>query len=49
MLSWLVSDSPATNRRALTRLEALPFTGMAAGHGGYAPDGRARYERWLGR
>lgn len=44
---WLFSDSPASNRRALARLEAVPFTTIADGHTGFSADGRDRYERWL--
>ena len=43
----IFSDSSEQSRRALMRLESIPFVAVADGHGGYAADGRARYERWL--
>jgi glyoxylase-like metal-dependent hydrolase (beta-lactamase superfamily II) len=44
---WGFSESPRHAKAILPRLLGVPFVGIADGHTGFAPDGRARLERWL--
>lgn len=45
--SFLFSDSPGDNRRALSRLLATPFTDLADGHGGHVANARPHLEALL--